>query len=142
LPKFTLEKIVNAKREIVYDILSNYENYQKLLPQHFPSVRVRSVRGNVSVVEEHMNLGNQEFVIMAKHVAEKPVLHEVFVIGGDAKGSYIKQQFLEISEKTKIIVNVDWKLKGKVRASSIFGKNNSEQYYADILDDFAKISEN
>ena len=142
LPKFTLEKIVNAKREIVYEILSNYENYQKLLPQHFPSVRVRSVRGNVSVVEEHMNLGNQEFVIMAKHVAEKPVLHEVFVIGGDAKGSYIKQQFLEISEKTKIIVNVDWKLKGKVRASSIFGKNNSEQYYADILDDFAKISEN
>ena len=140
MPKFTLEKIVNAKREIVFDILSNYENYQKLLPRHFPSVRVRSVRGNISVVEEHMNLGDQEFIIMAKHVAEKPTIHEVFVIGGDAKGSYIKQQFLEISKKTKIIVNVDWK-QGKMRVSRIFGKKNFEKYYADILDDFAKISE-
>jgi len=141
LPKFNLEKIINAKRETAFDIFSNYENYQNLLPRHFPSVRVRSVRGNISVVEEHMKFGTQEFIIMAKHIAEKPVLHEIFVIGGDAKGSYIKQQFLEISEKTKIIVNVDWKLKTKMKVSSIFGKNKFEQYYAEILDDFAKISE-
>ena len=142
LPKFSLEKTVNAKREIVYDVLSNYENYQKLLPQHFPSVRVRSVRGNISVIEEHMNFGERELIIMAKHVTKKPVIHEVFVIGGDAKGSYIKQQFLEISEKTKIIVNVDLKLKGKMKISSMLGKNKIEQDYAKILDDFVKIAEN
>ncbi len=142
MTKFSLEKIVNAKRETVYGILSNYENYQKLIPQHFPSVRVCSVRGNTSVVEEHMNLGDLELVIMAKHVTREPVLHEVFVIGGDAKGSYIKQQFIEVSEGTKIIVDVDLKLKGKMRMSSIFGKNKFEQDYAKILDDFAKIAEN
>jgi coenzyme Q-binding protein COQ10 len=142
LPKFSLEKIVRAKREIVYEILSNYENYQKLIPQHFPSVRVRSVRENISVVEEHMNLGDKELVIMAKHVTEKPVLHEVFVIGGDAKGSRIKQQFIEISEGTKIIVDVDLKLKGKMKMSSMFGKNKFEEDYSKILDDFIKIAEN
>jgi len=142
LPKFSLEKIVNAKKETVYEILSNYENYEKLIPQHFPSVRVRSVRGNISVVEEHMNLGDQELVIMAKHVTEEPVLHEVFVIGGDAKGSYIKQQFIEVSEGTKIIVDVDLKLKGKMKMSSMFGKNKFEEDYAKILDDFVKIAEN
>jgi len=134
--------MVHAKRETVYEILSNYENYEKLIPQHFPSVRVRSVRGNISVVEEHMNLGDRELVIMAKHVTKEPVLHEVFVIGGDAKGSYIKQQFIEISEGTKIIVNVDFKLKGKMKISSMFGKNKIEQDYAKILDDFVKIAEN
>ena len=123
-------------------ILSNYENYQKLIPQHFPSVRVRSVRGNVSVVEEHMNLGDLELVIMAKHVTKEPVLHEVFVIGGDVKGSHIKQQFIEVSEGTKILVDVDLKLKGKMKMSSMFGKNKLEQDYAKILDDFAKIAEN
>jgi len=133
---------VNAKRETVYEILSNYENYQKLLPQHFPSVRVRSVRENISVVEEHMNLGDLELVIMAKHVTKEPVLHEVFVIGGDAKGSHLKQQFIEVSEGTKIIVDVDLKLKGKMKMSSMFGKNKFEQDYAKILDDFAKIAEN
>jgi coenzyme Q-binding protein COQ10 len=142
LPKFSLEKTVHAKRETVYEILSNYENYQKLIPQHFPSVRVRSVRENISVVEEHMNLGDKELVIMAKHVTEKPVLHEIFVIGGDAKGSHIKQQFIEISEGTKIIVDVDLKLKGKMKMSSMFGKNKFEEDYTKILDDLVKIAEN
>jgi len=142
LPKFSLEKIVNAKRETVYEILSNYENYQKLIPQHYPFVRVRSVRGNVSVVEEHMNLGNSELLIMVKHVTKEPVLHEIFIIGGDVKGTYIKQQFIKVSEGTKIIVDVDLKLKGKMKISNIFGKNKFEQDYAKILDDFAKIAEN
>lgn len=142
MPKFSLEKTVHAKRETVYEILSNYENYQKLIPQHFPSVRVRSVRENISVVEEYMNLGDKELVIMAKHVTEKPVLHDVFVIGGDAKGSRIKQQFIEISEGTKIIVDVDLKLKGKMKMSSMFGKNKFEEDYSKILDDFIKIAEN
>ena len=142
MSKFSLEKTVHAKRETVYERLSNYENYEKLVPQHFPSVRVRSVRGNVSVVEEHMNLGDQELVIMAKHVTKEPVLHEVFVIGGDAKGTHIKQQFIEISDGTKIIVDVDFKLKGKMKISSMLGKNKVEQDYAKILDDFVKIAEN
>jgi len=142
LPKFSLEKTVHATRESVYQILSDYENYQKLIPQHFPSVRVRSVRENISVVEEHMNLGDRELVIMAKHVTEEPVLHEIFVIGGDAKGSYIKEQFIEVSEGTKIIVDVDLKLKGKMKMSSMFGKSKFEEDYAKILDDFVKIAEN
>ena len=142
MSKFSLEKTVHAKRETVYERLSNYENYEKLVPQHFPSVRVRSVRGNISVVEEHMNLGDQELVIMAKHVTKEPVLHEVFVIGGDAKGTHIKQQFIEISEGTKIIVDVDFKLKGKMKISSMLGKKKIEQDYAKILDDFVKIAEN
>lgn len=142
LPKFSLEKIVDAKKEIVYSLFSNYENYQKLLPQHFPSVRERSVRGNVSVVEEHMNLGDKELVIMAKHVTKEPVLHEIFIIGGDAKGSYIKQEFLEISEGTKIMVDVDLKLEGKLKMSNMFRKNKLEENYAKILDDFAEIAKN
>lgn len=142
MSKFSLEKTVNAKRETVFEILSNYKNYQKLLPQHFPSVRVRSVRGNVSVVEEYMNLGDRELLIMAKHVTTEPVLHEVFVIGGDAKGSHIKQQFIQISQGTRIIVDVDFKLKGKMKMSSIFGKNKIEEDYTKILDDFVKIAEN
>ena len=75
------------KEVLSFEIFSNFENYQKLLPQHFPSVRVRSIRNDIAVVEEHMILGDKELVIMAKHVSQKTCyLHEVFVIGGDAKG--------------------------------------------------------
>ena len=142
MPQFFLEKIVNADQDRVCDLFSDYQNYEKLLPQHFPSVLIRSVREHSSVTEEHMNFGGQELIIMAKHVISKPFSHDIFVIGGDAKGSHIKQQFVKISEGTKILVNIDLKLKGKMKISNMFGKNQFEEDYAIILDDFAKIVEN
>ena len=142
MPKFSVEKIVNAKREQVFEIFSNYENYQKLVPQHFPSIRIRSVRENVSIVEEHLNLCGREFIIMAKHVTNSPVLHEVFVIGGDVKGSYIKQQFVNLSEGTKIIVDFNLKFTGKLKILGILEKNKIGLGYERILDDFVKIAEN
>lgn len=142
MPKFSLEKIVNSNRENVFDIFSNFENYPRIVPQHYPSVRVRSMRGDVSVVEEHLILGNMELIIMAKHVSQKPILHEIIVIGGDAKGSKIKQEFIELENGTKVLVDVDLKFKCKMKISVMFGKNNFKQSYDDVLDDFAKLSEN
>ena len=142
MSKFSLEKIVNNNRDDVFEIFSNFENYQRIIPQHFPSVRIRSMRGNVSVVEEHLILGELELLIMAKHVSQKPFLHEIFVIGGDAKGSQIKQEFIELENATKILVDVDLKFKGKMMISAMFGKNNFKQDYDEMLDDFVKIAEN
>jgi len=142
LPKFSLEKIVNSNRDNVFEIFSNFENYQRIIPQHYPSVRVRSMRGDVSVVEEHLILGGMELLIMAKHVSQKPISHEMIVIGGDAKGSKIKQEFIELENGTKILVDVDLKFKGKMRISVMFGKNNFKQDYDDVLDDFVKLAEN
>ena len=142
MPKFSIDKIVNAQRSSVFEVFSNFENYQKSLPQYFPSVRVRSTRNETAVVEEHMMLGDKELVIMAKHVTQSPLLHEIFVIGGDAKGSHIKEQFLDHSEGTKILVDVDLKLKGKMKISELFAKNNLQENYSKIIDGFVKIAEN
>jgi ribosome-associated toxin RatA of RatAB toxin-antitoxin module len=142
LPKFSLEKIVQNNRNEVFEIFSNFENYQRIIPQHYPSVRIRSMRGDVSVVEEHLILGDLELLIMAKHVSQKPILHEVIVIGGDAKGSRIRQEFIELEKGTKILVDVDLKFKGKMKISAMFGKNNFKQDYDKVLDDFVKLAEN
>ena len=142
MPQFSFEKICIANRDTVYKIFSDYENYQKISPKFFPSIRVRSVRDDVAVVEEHMNLGDDEFVMMAKHVTDKPVLHDIFIIGGDAKGSHIQEQFIETPEGTKILVDVDLKLKGKMKIGSMFSKNRYQENYEEILDNFIKIAEN
>ena len=142
MPKFSLEKIVKNNRNEVFEIFSNFENYQRIIPQHYPSVRIRSMRGDVSVVEEHLILGDLELLIMAKHVSQKPILHEIIVIGGDAKGSRIRQEFIELEKETKILVDVDLKFKGKMKISAMFGKNDFKQDYDEILDDFVKLAEN
>jgi len=141
LTSFSLEKIVHAKRDNVFQIFSNYNNYEKLVPQYFQSIRIRSVRDDIAVVEEHLKLGDVEFLFMAKHVATPSILHEVYVIGGKSKGSYIRQEFIEIPEGTKILVDVKLKLTGTMRIPKFLGKSKLNKNYSNMLDEFATISE-
>jgi len=99
------------------------------------------MRNDVSVVEEHIRLGDNELLIMAKHVSKTPVFHEVFVIGGDCKGSHIQEQFIDVLNGTKILIDVNLKLKSKMKILGLFGKNSFKQDYEQILDDFIKIAE-
>ena len=142
MAKFSLEKIIHAKREDIFKIFSNYENYQKLVPQYYPSIRIRSVRDDIAVVEEHLILGDLELLFMAKHVAKPSVLHEIYVIGGKSRGSYIRQEFIEIPEGTKILVDVNLKLTGNMRIPKLLDKSKLSKNYSNLMDDFAKICEN
>ena len=38
------------------------------------------------------------------------------------------------------MIDVDFKLKGKMKLSALFGKDNLKEDYAKILDDFAKLA--
>ena len=141
MPKIHFEKIVKADRVKVFDIAANYESFEKSLPQYFPSIRVRSRRDNVAVVEEHVRIAGRELVMMTKHVTEHPLLHEVFVIGGDAKGSHIVEKYEQVPEGTKIIVDADLKLKGVLKIAGFFGKSKITKGFTKIMDEFAKIAE-
>jgi len=142
LTAFSLEKIIHAKRKDVFKIFSNYEDYEKLIPRYFPSTRIRSVRGNTAVVEEHLKLGDLELVLMSKHVATPFVLHEVYVIGGKSKGSYIKQEFVEIPEGTKILIDVDLKLTGLMKIPKVLDKSKLIENYSNLLNDLTILCEN
>ena len=141
MAKFIFEKIIKADRKKVFDITTNYENFQKILPQYYPSTRTISVRGNNSLVEEHLRIGGRELVMMVKHVVDQPILHEMFVIGGDAKGTHITTRYEQLPNGTKLILEVEWKLKG-IKKLDIFGKEKIPNEYSKIIDDFALFAEN
>ena len=142
LTTISLEKIIHAKRKDVFKIFSNYDDYEKLIPQYLPSIRIRSVRGNIAVVEEHLKLGDLELVLMSKHVATPFVLHEVYVIGGKSKGSHIKQEFVEIPEGTKILIDVDLKLTGLMKIPKVLDKSKLIENYSNLLNDLTILCEN
>ncbi len=141
MPKINFVKIIKADRDKVFEITTNFKDFQKTLPKFFPSIRVRSARDDIAIVEEHVRLAGRELVMMTKHVTKPPELHEVFVIGGDAKGSHIVERYEIIPEGTKITVNADLKLHGKLKRAAFFGKGKIKNDYAKIMDEFAKIAE-
>lgn len=141
MPKIVFEKIIKADRTKVFELTTNYEHFQKILPQYYPSVRIISVRGNVSIVEEHMRVGGRELVMMVKHVIDEPLLHEIFIIGGDAKGTHIIKRYESIPYGTKLTLEVDWKLRGMMKLFNFFGKNKVLNDYSKIIDEFVIIAE-
>jgi len=99
------------------------------------------MRDNVSIVEEHIMLAGRELVMMTKHVTKPHELHEVFVVGGDTKGSHIVERYEIIPKGTKITVNADLKLHGKLKLVAFFGKVKIKNDFVKIMDEFAKIAE-
>ena len=138
MAKVVFEKIIKSDRKKVFELATNYENFQKILPQYYPSIRTISVRGNVSVVEEHLVIGGRELVMMIKHVINDPILHELFVIGGDAKGTHITNRYEQLANGTKLILEVEWKIKGMMKITDLSGKKIADEY-SKIVDKFIEM---
>ena len=117
--KVSFEREINADLDKTFDIITNFENFQKLFPDFYPSILIKSVRDESSLVAEHLKLHDTEFIIMAKHFSIKPHSHEMRVVGGDLKGSSINEIFSFDNGKTLLKVNVELDVK-----SSRFSKNN------------------
>jgi hypothetical protein len=117
--KISFEREINANLEKCFDVISNFENFQKLFPKFYPSILIKSVRDESSLVAEHLKLHDTEFIIMSKHFISKPHSHEMRVVGGDIKGSSINEIFSFDNGKTLLKVNAELDVK-----SSRFSKSN------------------
>ena len=117
--KISFKREINSDLEKAFDIISNFENFQKLFPDFYPSILIKSVRDDSSLVAEHLKLHDTEFIIMAKHFTSKPHSHEMRIVGGDLKGSSITETFTSDHGKTLLKVNAELDLK-----PSRFSKKN------------------
>jgi len=136
------KKFTNVAREKIFEIATNYELFQTNMPQFFPSIRIISVRTNSTLVEEHLNLAGKELIVMAKHVIDEPTIHETFFVGGDAKGTKITEEYEQTPEGTIIVITVDFKPKGTIRFSGLFGGGKFENEFSKIMDELILIAEN
>ena len=123
--KISFEREINADIEKAFDIITNFENFEKLFPEFYPSILIKSVRDESSLVAEHLKLHDTEFIIMSKHIFSRPNTHEMRIVGGDIKGSSINESFSV--DNGKIILKVNAELNMKF---SRFSKKNP---YGDSL---------
>ena len=138
MTKITFERTISSDPKKVFDVISNFENYEKLLPDYYPLVRIKSVRYESSLVAEHLRLHDKEFVIMAKHFNDPPYRHEMRVVGGDIKGSYIIEKIIPFESQTKIIVEAEINT-GK--RFSILKNTDYEKALEDLYDEVVTVIE-
>jgi hypothetical protein len=141
MPKVHIVKIINVEREKAFKAGTDFESFKRKLPQYFKLIRIRSTRNHTSVIEIHAKIAEKEFIMLTKHVVEPPEIHETFVLSGDIRGSHITEKYENVPTGTKITIDVDLRLKGLLRLTSIFSKNKMKNGISNFFNEFVKMIE-
>ena len=139
MPKVKVEKIIKADKDKVFFTITDFENLPSKLPQIFKSIKIISRKDNSIITEEFVRMAGRDITQKVKHVLQPTDKHEVFILEGDAKGSYIVETYEKTSEGTKIIVEGDFKLAGKLNLLGFLAKLKIEQSINEVMDEFAEI---
>ena len=134
-------KIIKAERSKVFNIITDFENLPNRLPEFFNSIKIVSKEGNVTIIEESVKVAGRDITQTTKHILTPPEKHEVLVMTGDAKDSHIVETYENVSEGTKITVNGDFKLSGKLKLVGFVAKRKIEKNINEVMDALAKIVE-
>ena len=139
MPKVKVEKIIKADKDKVFFTITDFENLPSKLPQIFKSIKIISRKDNSVITEELVRMSGRDITQKVKHVLQPTDKHEVFILEGDAKGSHIVETYEETSEGTKIIVEGDFTLAGKLNLLGFLAKLKIEQSINEVMDEFAEI---
>ncbi len=139
VPKVKVEIIIKAEKDKVFSAITDFENLPSKLPHIFKSVKVISQEGNSFITEELVKMAGRDIAQKVKHVIQPTEQHEVFILEGDAKDSHIVESYEETSQGTKIIVEGDFKLKGKLNLLGFFAKGKIEKSITEVMEEFAKL---
>ena len=141
MPKVRVEKMIKADRAKVFTTVTDFENLPAKLPSYFKSMKIVSREGNSVVIEESVNMGGRDIIQTAKHVLTPPEKHEVFIMDGDAKDSQIVETYQSTSDGTKIIIDGDFKLAGKLKLIGFLAAGKIKNNIEEVMNEFAKIVE-
>ena len=134
-------KIIKAERSKVFNTITDFENLPNSLPEFFNSIKIVSKEGNVTIIEESIKMAGRDITQTTKHILTPPEKHEVLVMTGDAKGSHIVETYENVSEGTKVTVDGDFKLSGKLKLVGFVAKRKIEKNINEVMDALAKIAE-
>jgi ribosome-associated toxin RatA of RatAB toxin-antitoxin module len=141
MPKVKVERIIKANRENIFNLVTDFENLPSRFPQFFKSVKIVSREGNTVTTEEVGVMAGREMHQTTKHVLTPPQIEEVYLLSGDAKDSHIVTKYESIPEGTKVTVEGDFKLAGKLKLVGFMAKGKIEKGMEEVMQEFAKVAE-
>lgn len=141
MPKVKVEKIIKADRAKVFNIITDFENLPRILPEFFKSVKVVSKEENIIIIEESSKMAGRDITQKTKHILSPPEKHEVIILDGDAKDSHIIESYESISEGTKVSIDADFNLSGKLKLVGFLAKKKIEKSINEVMEAVVKLAE-
>ena len=142
MPKFKFVKTVDADRDKIFKVITDFENLAKIFPKYFKSLKIISKSGNVTKLQEDLEFLGKKLSVTVDHIVEEPAKHIVIMLDGPGKATRFEETFEKVSEGTKITVEVDLVLNGKFKVMGFFAKKKIKSKMSEALDEFAEVAKN
>jgi carbon monoxide dehydrogenase subunit G len=141
MPQVRVEKVILADRDKVFNTVTDFVNLPNKLPNVFKLVTILSQDSDVIITEEFVVMAGREITQKVRHVVKAPSIHEVFILEGDARDSHIVENYESSGKETKITIDADFKLGGKLKVLGFLAKGKIKKSIEETMDEFAMILE-
>ena len=112
MSSFTLIQKSKLNRDLIFKISTDVENFHKVMPDYFKSLKIISDSSNEKIVLEYLDFLGRQIEIKTKHVIIQPNLHKVLILTGPAKGTSFFETYDSNSSGTDISIEVNLQLNG------------------------------
>ena len=109
---FNLVQKSNLESSVIFQISTDVENFHKIMPKYFKSLKIISNSLTEKIVLESINFLGMKIKIKTKHIILKPNVHKVFILTGPAKGTSFIETYSPSSTGTDISILIHLKLNG------------------------------
>ena len=115
IKRISFENIIDTvSHASMYEVITDVENYPKVLPENILSVKILDRTNNSITAEEQISEHSIESTLTVKHSFVPMEKHTIEILDGDAKGTIITQNFeiFQPEGSLKITTDVELDLKG------------------------------
>ena len=102
----------NLDRDILFKISTDVENFHKIMPKYFKSLKIISDSLNEKIVLESIHFLGKKIKVKTKHVILKPNIHKVYILDGPIRGTSFIETYHSTLSGTNISILVDLKFHG------------------------------
>ena len=102
----------NLERDLIFSISTDVENFHKIMPKYFKSLKIISDSLNEKIVLESIDFLGRKIKIKTKHIIVKPNVHKVFILTGPVRGTSFIETYDSTLSGTSISILVDLQLHG------------------------------
>lgn len=110
--KINLVRNSKLDRDFIFKLSTDVENFSKLLPKYFQSLKITGSNNSELFVDEKISLLGRTLTVKTKHLIKKPDLHSIHILSGPLRGSSFMELYESKSFGTKIIIDVNLKFNG------------------------------